>query len=40
MNLVDEEDDILCLNDIIHHIFKTFLELAAVLRSGDKRCHR
>ena len=40
MDLVDEEDDALRLDDIIHHILEAFLELAAVLCPRHERRHR
>ena len=40
MDLVNEKDDILRLDDIIHHIFEPLLKLATVLCSRDKCRHR
>ena len=36
VQLVDEEDDVLGLLELVHHGLHALLELAAVLRAGDK----
>ena len=40
MNFIDEEDDVLRLDDIIHHILQALLKLTAVLRARDECRHR
>ena len=40
VNLIDEEDDVLRLDDIIHHILQALLKLTAVLRARDECRHR
>ena len=40
MDLVNEEDDVLRLDDIVHDILETLLELAAVLCPCHERRHR
>ena len=40
VNLVNEEDDVLRLNDIVHDILEPLLELAAVLCPRYERRHR
>jgi hypothetical protein len=35
MELVDEQDDVVGLNDLLHDDLETLLELAAVLGSRD-----
>ena len=37
VQLVDEDDDVLALADLCDERLETFLELAAVLRAGDRR---
>ena len=39
MELIDEEDDIPCLTDLIHHFFQAVLELTTVFRSGYDGSH-
>ena len=39
MDLIDEEDDILRFDDIIHNALETLFEFSAVLRSRDERRH-
>ena len=40
VNFIDEEDDVLRLDDIIHHILQALLKLTAVLRARDECRHR
>src|SRR6185437_7926810 len=37
VKLVYEQDDVAALGDLLHHLLKALLELAAVLRAGDQR---
>ena len=39
VQLVDEQHDVLVLRDLVHYRLESLLELAAVLRSRDDRCH-
>src|SRR4029077_19967288 len=38
VELVDEKDDVAALLDLLHALLQPLLELAAVLRAGDKGC--
>ena len=40
MDLVDEENDVLRLDDLIHDILEPLLELTAILRPRNQCCHR
>ena len=40
MNLINKEDNVLRLDDIIHHILQPLLKLTAVLRARDECRHR
>ena len=40
MDLVDEKNDVLRLDDIIHHIFEPLLELTAIFRPCNECRHR
>src|ERR1700693_1102187 len=39
MNFVDEEDRILVLLDLFHHLLQTLLEVAAIAGAGKKSAH-
>ncbi len=39
MDLVDEQDRVLVLLDLLHHLLQALLEVAAVARAGQQRAH-
>ncbi len=39
MDLVDEENRVLVLLDLLHHLLQALFEIAAVARSGEQRAH-
>ena len=39
MNLVDEQNRVLVLLDLLHHLLEALLEIAAISRSGEQRAH-
>ena len=39
MNLVDEEDRVLVLLDLLHHLLQALLEVAAIAGAGEQRAH-
>ena len=39
MNFVDEENGVLVLLDLLHHLLEALLEVAAIARAGEQRAH-
>ncbi len=39
MDLVDEQDRVLVLLDLLHHLLEALLEIAAIPRPGEQRAH-
>ncbi len=39
MDLVDEQDRVLVLLDLLHHLLQALLEIAAIARAGEQRAH-
>ena len=39
MDLVDEQDRVLVLLDLLHHLLEALLEIAAIARAGEQRAH-
>ena len=39
MDLVDEEDRVLVVFDLLHHLLQALFEIAAIARSGEQRAH-
>ena len=39
VDLVDEQDRVLVLLDLLHHLLQALLEIAAIARAGEQRAH-